>query len=324
MLEWLDKTPPIWKDVVDQHFKINANKILETVVEWAKAKKQTSHPGEYMGEDFDEMILQHPSLVGSPRGSSSQTNDLRFMLPKLQKALKSYGATYVVPAIPEPVVEKSEPPRTRRTNSLFSHLSQPPQSQPYVAGTGFPGQVYLSPNPYAPTSPTYTPPPPPPTASPGWFNFGPFAGAGHVVGQAPTPSPPTTPGYGGRGGTVRYETRSSTRGRGGPSITPEGSNSFGRGGYGRGRGGATDMLAPRGGYTSLPPSPYPQGRGSGTSDPLVPTTTNGQDGWTYSPFYRGGGRGGRGRGRGDTPDDARGGRGGRGGRGSRGGRGTQS
>ncbi|KAH8707154.1 ubiquitin-conjugating enzyme/RWD-like protein [Phaeosphaeriaceae sp. PMI808] len=38
ILPWLENTPALWKDVIDQHFKTNANKILRAAVEWSKGK----------------------------------------------------------------------------------------------------------------------------------------------------------------------------------------------------------------------------------------------------------------------------------------------
>jgi len=320
MLEWLDKTPPLWKDVVDQHFRTNANKILETVVAWAKTKMPAvPRYDDYMGEEFDDLLLQHPSLaaMGGHRGSSSQNSDMRSLLPQLQKALKTYGATYVVPAIPDPVIEKSEQSRSRRLHSLLSPTPQPPQPpqpphspQPHQSsaflskqGYGFmpPAPGFLQPNPYAPTSPTFTPDPPP-SALPGWLHFGSFPGPGHVVGGAPAPTP-SAPGNSGRG-TGRYETRSSTRGRGGANASLDGTNMFSPGSFGRGRGGASNMADARGGYGSPYPT-YPQGRGGTASGgSFGPAAPAGQNMWPFNSFGRGGGRG---RGGGETPRGGRGG-----------------
>ena len=40
ILTWLDKSPPLWQTVVDHHFETNANKILQTVSDWAQMRVQ--------------------------------------------------------------------------------------------------------------------------------------------------------------------------------------------------------------------------------------------------------------------------------------------
>jgi hypothetical protein len=218
MLEWLDKPPPLWKDVIDQHFTTNADKILHTAVEWSKSKIQ---PGYARYSDLDDEIDDnvHPGSNGpsidAPRFSVVHPSDITSMLPRLQTALQKYGATLVVPKDLKPATQKRPTPRPKRA-----------LSKPNVA----PSLLY--------PPPPFPPPPPPPMPThthpyvqaginPNYhgYDFGSSGGPGRTLGsdngeQSGMNASNTVSGSrGGFNAEGRYETRSSTRGRGGSGIT---------------------------------------------------------------------------------------------------------
>jgi hypothetical protein len=288
ILDWLTNPLPLplWQGVVDQHFKTNANKILETAVEWAKAKKESGFRGVHGAfsgdEDFDEEVFAQLSTFG--RAGNPQQGDIKSMLPELQTALQKYGATFVVPHIPDPEPEKPEK-TSKRSKSLLSQSTTYTSPFPPPSPQDHHQHTYISQE--------------QPTSSSGWFGgFGLFSGQGNVLGEAPAPASATStePGgysFVGRGGNAGYF--------GEPVYTVGGqppSSTFTAG-----------SQAPSSMF-GAPPSQGTGGRGRG--EHATPWAHN--SGWPYGPS-RGGGRG-RGRGHGDTPSDR-----GRGGRGDRGGRG---
>lgn len=126
ILTWLDKPSSLWEDVVDMHFRQNANTILQTAEAWAEAKTpaQPSRPAS------DHVEMEHyDSLAESgiipPRDYGG---DIATMLPRLQAALKKYGATYEVKVTP-PVKKTPLPPPL---GSRDEGAGQPP------LGTGTP------------------------------------------------------------------------------------------------------------------------------------------------------------------------------------------
>ncbi|KAF1942141.1 hypothetical protein EJ02DRAFT_403007 [Clathrospora elynae] len=204
MLGWLDKPSPLWQDVVDQHFKQNGDAILKTVEDWAKAKNSTqSGPRDaYQAafSNYDGMFL------GASRGLPLAQGDTGSMLPQLQAALQKYGTTHVVRYVAPPVVRQPLAPRRPPPSSFLASQLQ---------SSGVPSDLQLG-------TPDGLPPPPPP---PGFlFSRGGFFGQGQLLGNgrgaytgglaadnirggSTAGGSPDTPG--------RYETRSSTRGRGG-------------------------------------------------------------------------------------------------------------
>ena len=94
MLVWLERPPPLWKDVVDHHFEKNANAILRTVEGWAHNPcRELTGARRYDGfHGFDSHMLG----IGSALGASSLDADMASMFPRLQTALQKYGATYVM------------------------------------------------------------------------------------------------------------------------------------------------------------------------------------------------------------------------------------
>lgn len=95
MLGWLENAPQIWQDVIEQHFKSNADKILHTVIEWSK-QFSVSRSGIPHGV---------PDLPGLDDFGGRETG-YRATLPRLHGYLQKYGATVALPEIGE---EESEP-----------------------------------------------------------------------------------------------------------------------------------------------------------------------------------------------------------------------
>jgi hypothetical protein len=250
MLEWLNKTPPLWKDVVDQHFTENANKILQTVLDWSKSK--TAVGTRPMGYEDDFSAISQ--LMAARSSANGMTGNLTTLLPQLQAALRRYGAKDVVPDAPQPVTPQSAPRPSRHAEPYVTMPPySPPSYTPYQPPSNSP-YSYLSPFTAQPTTP-----------GPNYGGYGhllgPVLGASQIgpTGGSTAPSSRGGATAGGLGdGHGRYETRSSTRGRGGPSLAanPGGEHGSvfggdaprgGRGGYGlrsfgglppdRGRGG---------------------------------------------------------------------------------------
>ncbi|KAJ4413118.1 hypothetical protein N0V91_000092 [Didymella pomorum] len=101
LLDWLENTPQIWRDVLEQHFKANADKILRTVIKWNQ-KKQPALPRD--DPDF-------PEFMGGPyvrHGSGYKET-----LPRLHGLLQKYGATVALPEIrgPDPAEPRAKKAR---------------------------------------------------------------------------------------------------------------------------------------------------------------------------------------------------------------------
>jgi hypothetical protein len=69
LLDWARNPPKLWKDEVKLHFKKNGDAILKMVEQWSQTKS---------------------------RGRYDDGIEISEVLPKLQKALETYGATYKV------------------------------------------------------------------------------------------------------------------------------------------------------------------------------------------------------------------------------------
>jgi hypothetical protein len=295
MLEWIENTPPIWKDVVDRHFTADADKILHTAVTWSK-KKIPDWP--YGHIEFSAAGLDDEDMAAMQRLSAQSHDGLDSILPQLQAALYKYGASKIVPD-PQPHTQASSAASLKRardaTKALkpahtpppqLSQLPQLPQLPPMYMPLGPLGLQGPNPhmphfnypymqNPHSQTAPQQGP----------WAQFdnftlptlgnfsasgGLFTGPGRTLGHGATDQQgPEAQNNGGRGGSFlstlglgrgRYETRSSTRGRGGPgSVTNAGGSSFNNSpGFGEHpRGGGYIGPPGRGGYHA------DQGRGGG-------------------------------------------------------------
>lgn len=310
--------------MVDQHFTANADKILHTAVAWSKTKTPDQPYGDV---DFSAAGLDTEAMAAMQQHLSAHSREgFDSILPQLQATLYKYGASKIVPD-PQPRTQASSAASLKRAREVRKgpppQLSQLPQLPPMYMPLGTHGPQGPNPqmphfnypymqnpnlqNPHLNTAPQQEP----------WAQFdnftlptlgnfgsssglltGPGRTLGHLGGDGRMDQPGSeAQSNSGRGGSFlstlglgrgRYETRSSTRGRGGcspatnPGVSPV-SNSPGFGDHPRG-----------GGYTS------PPGRGG------------------YHPDQ------GRGGGRGHFHDQGRGGRGGQGdglGRGGRAGRG---
>lgn len=107
LLDWLENMPQIWRDVVEQHFKSNADNILRTVIEWSKqssaasSSKQPALPG----------VPDFPQFVPSPIHRGGHGSGFKETLPRLHGLLQKYGATVALPEIrdadPEPQAKKA-------------------------------------------------------------------------------------------------------------------------------------------------------------------------------------------------------------------------
>ncbi|KAF1913835.1 hypothetical protein BDU57DRAFT_520884 [Ampelomyces quisqualis] len=282
MLEWLDKPPALWKDVIDQHFTANADKILHTAVEWSKSQVEpqpTLYAAPFDDDYYDDIphpaAQSHlPSLSTPPaaprRFAPPRTDDMATMLKRLQKSLYKYGASEIVSkeTLVAPTASRA---RTTRSSMALPDMDQavlPPL--PLLPWPHF-GHPLPTPPPY------YTPYDPsgfaPHTHSPhgrggssGLDNHRGFSGTGRVLSNSAGHKPQNARGRGGPSHRAagpelgRYETRSSTRGRGAAGPGTPASNllhgSFeevlskrGRGTH-RGRGGRGD----RGGRGGIAPS----------------------------------------------------------------------
>ncbi|KAF2003812.1 hypothetical protein P154DRAFT_485989 [Amniculicola lignicola CBS 123094] len=83
ILKWSEHPPDFWKDIVQLHFSKNGNKILRRSQAWAQeGPPKLRHEGHF----HDPMrVLRAPPT----------TLSIDTLLPRLQRALQSYGATYV-------------------------------------------------------------------------------------------------------------------------------------------------------------------------------------------------------------------------------------
>lgn len=96
MLDWLEEISPTWADVVEQHFRSNADAILHTVIDWGTQPKPTIPAARRMVAFYEKGF-----------GESYDT-----MLPKLHHCLQTYGATVALPS-PLPSPEVAEPQAKR-------------------------------------------------------------------------------------------------------------------------------------------------------------------------------------------------------------------
>ncbi|KAL6712501.1 hypothetical protein ACN47E_000378 [Coniothyrium glycines] len=109
MLAWLDGMPPLWKELVVQHFHDNGNKILQTVSEWAKAII-------HYDNETQKLLEKNAMDKVMGRRAKSESNGFPTMLFRLQHALKPYGATFVIPELPRAIV--AQPAQTRNQWNL--------------------------------------------------------------------------------------------------------------------------------------------------------------------------------------------------------------
>ncbi|KAL5117759.1 hypothetical protein ACEQ8H_004369 [Pleosporales sp. CAS-2024a] len=201
MLDWLERPPALWKDVVDQHFSANADKILQTAVEWSEITVTRRSPGlydPYAGDELDD----NGQVV--PKGHGG---DVASLLPQLQTALAKYGASRIA-------LDKSK----SALDAQLSSIKQPVKGGKVVKGLT---------RPYTPWTQASTPPAPYMAGS-----LSPFKGFAHgspsasglpmgaafgSAGQATK----TRGGFFSRGSRLSgggVETRSSAGGRGGSSA----------------------------------------------------------------------------------------------------------
>ncbi|KAH6878204.1 hypothetical protein BKA58DRAFT_308467 [Alternaria rosae] len=287
ILAWLDEPPPLWKDVVDFHFKQQGNTILKTVEEWAKEKMPESNNSaseRTIGEElyaYDEAFAE----AMAARRPAPEFSDVGSLLPQLQTALRKYGATFRVEYVAPPA-----PPAPKRKAAQANHFG--PGFSPYPPGSWGPATssseaptwASMADSSEAPTwasvASSTTAPTEPPFSFDNLDAFAEYMGIQNPQDAAHSAEAP------------RYELRSSTRGRGsGEDLSTRGGQ--GSSGTGHAPYNSNTMNYTRGGGGV---SPGTQGLGQG-----------------------GLGRGGRGNGTG------RGDRGGRGrgrGRGDRGGSGS--
>jgi hypothetical protein len=97
LLDWAMNPPPLWRDEVAYHFKKNGDKILQTVEQWARVSRNSVINGSPIGE-----------LLYGSYSRQGAVGDLAVELPKLQKALERYGATYA-PQKFEPTTAQRNP-----------------------------------------------------------------------------------------------------------------------------------------------------------------------------------------------------------------------
>jgi hypothetical protein len=237
LLEWLDKPPPLWQDVVDQHFKQNGNAILKTVEEWATAKEVVKGPARGGIDGYYDETFMHSVGRGQP------VEAIGAMLGRLNTSLKGFGATFEVKYIAPPVAPQA---------------SRPPPTQPnaFPPGLELDGPFGI-PSPFDPSATFHTMQsqlsPWHPSAAGRGSRGGGFWGRGQVLGNGPPPPSNDCP---------RYETRSTTRGRGGSGSSGQRSDATNHmASFGRGRGGPSPSDPP-----GNPPSSFggdfQRGRGS--------------------------------------------------------------
>ncbi|KAI4956005.1 hypothetical protein J4E91_000215 [Alternaria rosae] len=130
ILAWLDEPPPLWKDVVDFHFKQQGNTILKTVEEWAKEKMPESNnlaSERTVGEElyaYDEAFAE----AMAARRPAPEFSDVGSLLPQLQTALRKHGATFIVEYVAPPA-----PPAPKRKAAQATHFG--PGFSPYPPGS---------------------------------------------------------------------------------------------------------------------------------------------------------------------------------------------
>jgi ubiquitin-protein ligase len=284
ILNWLDKPPQLWQEVVDQHFRRNCNAVLKTVEDWTKAKAAPVPPRKRFADFADEEYYDYDELM-SRRGSTLDKADMGTMLNRLKTELQRYGATFVVQYVPPPVVQQHPAPHPGSSQHLPSSVQTlspivPSPSLLYSSFHPLPGYMPPLHTPHTPSLPHLQ----------GHSFRGGFWGRGQVLENEPggQSAALVTPNF--RGGSVqrgssdvptsgRYETRSTTRGRGENDMMSGGRSVLSGPSNGRGRG------APRGrGAGESAGNFYPASFGSNNS--------NGQRG--HGGRGDRGGRGGRG------------------------------
>ncbi|KAL6150952.1 hypothetical protein ACJQWK_10911 [Exserohilum turcicum] len=303
LLEWLEKPPGLWKDVVAHHFTQHGDAILKRVEEWANdIEKQPLKRSQRTGADFQDWSEFENSYLYA-LGNTVMTSAVYSMMSSLETALQSYGATYKIKCVAPPPTPKppGSKPLLPNPGALPSFVS-PPSLMPHPGS--FPSMPHTPPQPQ---------PPPPPVpqfmqSTAQHVNYAPASpGHGGYVGRGQIPSHNTsTPGMWGlcMPPHAGYTPESSS---GPPSSNTRSAAARGRGRDAVGSGG-------RGGPFHHGPGPF--GRGGGVLGP----SSNDGPGLFPGIFFEsiGGGRGG-GRGGGHGPGTGNlGGNGGRGGRGGRG------
>jgi hypothetical protein len=133
ILGWLDQPPPLWKDVLGQHFTANADKVLQTAIDWSKSQVQAPHRSSESAVDD-----------GVPSPLAAQ------LLQRLEKALQKYGASQIVSKISEPATQDPGNGRARRSvaqnfnlpyNTMMLPYPTPPPMNPpspYVLNQSYP------------------------------------------------------------------------------------------------------------------------------------------------------------------------------------------
>ncbi|KAJ4384205.1 hypothetical protein N0V86_001052 [Didymella sp. IMI 355093] len=278
MLDWLENTPQIWRNVVEQHFKFSADKMLCTVIDWSKKPRRPVLPSEMLFIEYG---------IGNHESGYKET------LPRLHGLLQKYGATVALPDIREPDPE----PRPKRARVESSQ--GPTLGSGY--GTDFVTEIETALKAEMDDLEDMDDP------EDVYNQFGPLEGA--------LPGFGGSRGRGAHGGSYNFRGRGQVLGAGpedpappAPStLPPPGASNRGRG---RGRGGSgsfESLLAGLG---------RGRGRGRGTDTPYDPSASI-QD-LMYGKGRRLGDSedktdGGGGRGGGSLPGFGRGHRGGRGG-----------
>jgi hypothetical protein len=136
MLGWLEELPPLWKDVVEQHFKTNADKILHTAVDWSISKVR-------MVLDLDGSSLLHPP--------THPQEDLASLLPQLQTVLLRYGASQNIIGMPGSVAQRYPTTLPRSPDFRGPGLRYDP-SMSFSPAQPFMPQPSQYVSPYAPTN----------------------------------------------------------------------------------------------------------------------------------------------------------------------------
>ncbi|KAF1934135.1 uncharacterized protein M421DRAFT_415181 [Didymella exigua CBS 183.55] len=105
MLDWLEKAPQIWREVMDQHFNSNADKVLRTVTEWSKQfSPGPRRPGAHAEAPDRPESYEY--------GFGNRETGYKATLPRLHGLLQKYGATMPLPEVCEP---DHPPPRAKKT-----------------------------------------------------------------------------------------------------------------------------------------------------------------------------------------------------------------
>jgi ubiquitin-protein ligase len=271
LLNWLENTPQIWRDVVEQHFKANADKMLRTVIKWAQQKQPALPPGD---PDF-------PQLIGSTYTRGGRGSRYRETLPQLHGLLQKYGATVALPEIrdadPEPRAKKArvegpqgEGPKDAADAEIFEPGWGADFSDEAMGEDALSSWQAMYPTMDLLTGIAY-PAGHGPSSGRGAYRGGySFRGRGQVLGAGPGDPTPPPPGAsnGGRG-----------RGRGGAEFLA---------GLGRGRGQGSGGPAPYDPNASIHDTMYGKGRtlGDGSED-----KTDGGGRGGYLESLRGIGRG---------------------------------